>query len=233
VAEVPPIERRDTSDHPLPRGRHGLPPGFVSHNQRARLLFAIPHVTSEKGFVAMTVEDVVSRAGVSRKTFYEHFVDKEDAFLAAFDAACERIMDAVTSAYLSGQTWQEQLRLALRMLLGSLTAEPQVTRMCIVEVLSAGRRAQQRRAAMIQSYRRFSDAAMAHAPAGVPPVTTHAVAGGIAQLIYNAVVSGRADQLPSLLPQIVYFCFVPIVGPREAAREARRATARDMTERPT
>ena len=70
----------------LPRGPHRLAREEVLASQRGRMLAAIAEAVAEKGYAATTVADVVGRAGVSRKTFYEHFADKEECFLAAWDA---------------------------------------------------------------------------------------------------------------------------------------------------
>ena len=72
-------------------GRHGLPRAFVVENQRERILPAVADVTSVAGYREMTVEDVIVTAGISRRTFYEHFTNKDDAFLAAFDAVLAKL----------------------------------------------------------------------------------------------------------------------------------------------
>ena len=71
--------------HQLPPGRHGLPRAFVAANQRERILSAVGDVASVAGYSDMTVEGVIVTAGVSRRTFYEHFKSKDEAFLAAFE----------------------------------------------------------------------------------------------------------------------------------------------------
>src|SRR6516164_3645667 len=71
----------------LPSGRHGLLRSFVAANQRERILSAVAEAVAELGYAEMSVEAVITRAGVSRRTFYEHFKNKEDAFLAAYDTA--------------------------------------------------------------------------------------------------------------------------------------------------
>ena len=58
-------------------------------NQRERMLAAVVEVVGQVGYASMTVSDVISRAGVSRRTFYEHFANKEDVFLAAYDHVVE------------------------------------------------------------------------------------------------------------------------------------------------
>ena len=71
----------------------------VSEIQRARILAAMTEVAAERGAGNVTVAHVVSRSGVSRRTFYELFDDRETCFLAAFDAAAQRIAARVLSAY--------------------------------------------------------------------------------------------------------------------------------------
>ncbi|HEX3678478.1 MAG TPA: TetR/AcrR family transcriptional regulator, partial [Galbitalea sp.] len=64
---------------------------FVSGVQRARLLDATVAVVGEFGYGRLSVRRVSGRAGVSSKTFYDLFEDREDCFLAAFDEAVDRL----------------------------------------------------------------------------------------------------------------------------------------------
>ena len=61
--------------------------GQVDEIQRARVLGALREVVAETASPAATVAHIVARAGVSRRTFYELFADREECFLAAFDQA--------------------------------------------------------------------------------------------------------------------------------------------------
>src|ERR687896_2755529 len=76
----------------LPRGAHGLDPGVVAASQRTRLLEAVGRAVTERGYAAATIDDIVRGAGVSKKTFYEHFRDKLDCFLAAYEAASDELL---------------------------------------------------------------------------------------------------------------------------------------------
>ncbi len=63
----------------LPTGSHGIPPALVAQNQRERIIAATAEVSSERGYCGTTVREVVTRAGVSSSTFYQHFSDLEGA----------------------------------------------------------------------------------------------------------------------------------------------------------
>src|SRR5688572_28032972 len=90
---TPDIPRR------LPGVTHGLNRDVVVAFQRTRLLEAVGRAVAERGYAAETIDDVVRRAGVSKKTFYEHFADKEECFLAAYEAASEELLERVREAH--------------------------------------------------------------------------------------------------------------------------------------
>ena len=93
--------------HQLPAGRHGLSRSYVEANQGQRMLAAVADVVSLKGYAALTVEDIVAAAGVSRKSFYGIFNDKEEAFLAAYDAISGELIQRVQPAYEATETFAD------------------------------------------------------------------------------------------------------------------------------
>src|ERR1700750_933600 len=82
----------------LPRGLHGLDREVVEASQRSRLVEAVGRAVADKGYGAATIDDIVRGAGVSKKTFYEHFRDKEDCFLAAYESGVEALLEAIAAA---------------------------------------------------------------------------------------------------------------------------------------
>src|SRR3954454_10930364 len=82
----------------LPRGRHAAPRAVVAESQRERMLVAMADATASKGYGNVAVADVIERAGVSRRSFYEHFANKEECFLAAYDAGVAGLLDAIAEA---------------------------------------------------------------------------------------------------------------------------------------
>jgi AcrR family transcriptional regulator len=187
----------------LPKGRHGLSRAFIASNQRERLLDAIANVVAEKGYSATRVADITEYAGVSRKTFYELFADKEDCFLAAYDAITALLMDRMARGLSSvvDASWEEQVSALLGEFLHFLAAEPAFARMCIVEVLGSGPRGLARRDAAIEAFFPVVDQIPRSQPGAAQHLSTLTpvfVTGGILEVVYAAIRRGETDTLPSL-----------------------------------
>src|SRR3954463_4377244 len=140
----------------LPRGRHAAPREVVAASQRERMLAAMAEVVGAKGYGPVAVADVIARAGVSRKTFYEHFENKEECFLAAYDAGVELMLDAIDEAIRAAAPGGPVAiaRAGTARYLETLAANPAFARTFLIEVLAAGPRALERRAAV---HARFAD----------------------------------------------------------------------------
>jgi AcrR family transcriptional regulator len=131
----------DAAAAPLPRGRHGLSREEVETSQRSRILDAMIAAVDADGYVEATLTDVTGRARVSRKTFYEHFEDKEACFIAAFDDLFADLLAVARSAYDAPGEWPDRLGAALATVLSTLQDDRLVARICFVESLTAGPRA--------------------------------------------------------------------------------------------
>jgi AcrR family transcriptional regulator len=211
----------------LPRGRHGLPRQFVVRSQRERMLDATSRAVSELGYPALTVAAILERAGVSRKTFYEHFSDKEECFLAAYDVVVEGLVRGVSDSYNSQGQWRDKVRAGLAEFLRFLAAEPDFARMCIVEVLAAGSSALQRRDGAMRMFTVFFEAGRKEVPAHVqlPELVSESVVGAIYEIIYARILRNRTEELPDLLPDLMYIALVPYLGHEDAVRDYVEATA--------
>ena len=186
--------------------------------RRQRLTAAMMRVVGEKGYTAVSVADVVARAGVSRRTFYEHFADKEECFIAAYDDVFAFIFAAVLAAYDREHAWPDRIRAATAALLGGLGAEPKVARAGIVEVLAAGPRAVERRDAALRAFRTFFDPARPEVPDHqLPPIVAEATIGGIYEVMYRRLLTKGPDDLLALQRDIVELALAPFIGP-EATR---------------
>jgi AcrR family transcriptional regulator len=222
VSDTPPAEIPGR----LPSGRHGLPRALVIDNQRRRMLDALARAVAEKGYARTTVADVIERAGVSRKTFYEQFSDKSDAFLAAYDEAVKQLITGVEAAYRSKSRQPEAVIAAIDAFLTGLSAEPEFARMALVEVIRAGDEALDRYYAASHRFAALLDEGRGESPfeSTIPATAAQATIGGIAAVIVEHLRSGETDLRP-LLPDLATFALTPYIGGPEAAREVAEATA--------
>ena len=186
VAATPDIPRR------LPRGTHGLDPSLVAASQRTRLLEAAGRAVAEKGYAATTIDDIVRGAGVSKKTFYEHFQDKLGCFLAAYEAASDELYEHVRAAQDSdaaSSDWHARTHAGIRAYLRWLAAEPALARVFLVEVAAAGPEALARRERLRDRYaarmRELQDS-----DTDVPDEIFHAVVAAADDLVVRRLREG-------------------------------------------
>ena len=176
--------------------------------------------TSASGYAQMNVEDIVRGAGVSRRTFYELFANKHDAFLAAFDAAADALLAAVRSATERETTFEGKVIAGVRAFLEALAATPGPARVCIVEALAAGPDAVARRTEVMGTFARLIED---QAPQrDLPPITAEVLVGGIYEAIFRRIADGRVADLPALVPDLIELTLLPYVG-AEHARRLRQA----------
>ena len=111
----------------------------MAASQRTRLLEAVGRAVAEKGYAAATIDDIVRDAGVSKKTFYEHFSDKLDCFLAAYEAASDQLLEHVRAAQEAAEDdWLARTRAGIHAYLRWLAAEPALARVFLIEIAAAG-----------------------------------------------------------------------------------------------
>lgn len=206
----------------LPRGRHGLSPEFVAQNQRERLIAGLTQALYEVGYQETTVSLIGKRAAVSKSDFYKHFQSKDECFIAAYDAAIERIRKQVEVACeeAKGEEWARRVRGAIGALLRLLSAEPALASISLVEGLRAGRGVYDRYQGAMESFVGYLRQGAPSALAGgeVAEVTDEAVVGGIASLLGRRVLAGEADRLNELFPEILEFALAAHLGEEEARR---------------
>jgi AcrR family transcriptional regulator len=206
----------------FPSGIRSLPADLVSAIQRERLLAAMLRATAQLGYRELSVQDVLERAGVSRPTFYEHFENKEDCFLAAFDTAATRLRERLEVAGGEGETWREHLRLALEELLRFVTDEPDAAMTLIVDARAACPPALLRRDQLLDHFASCLDTQVREeSPAGTQLSTIAAagIVGGIEALLYSRLNRGETDSIESLLPSLMYFAVLPYEGHAAASEE--------------
>jgi AcrR family transcriptional regulator len=221
--------RRDQQVDGAARELGGALNGFkregVVDIQRARMLAAMSELAAERGVANVSVAHVVERAGISRRTFYEIFTDREDCFLTAFDDAIQRIAQRVVPAYTRPGKWRERIRACLIEFLSFLDSDPGTGRLVVVETLGAGRLALERRGLVLAQVIEAVDEGRREAKGGAepPPLTAEGIAGAVLSVIHGRMVERRPGRLIELVNPLMSMIVLPYLGPSAARRELERA----------
>jgi AcrR family transcriptional regulator len=193
----------------LPRGPHGLSPEEVVGSQRERIFAAVIDAVGDKGYVHTSVADVLARARVSRRTFYQLFRDKEDCFVSAFEARASLLAQVLESVADEDRrpgargNVHDRVDRILGTYLGVLAADPTSARALLIEVHAAGPRALHQRG---RSMQRFVDLVMSvdggqsriFESDGAPRLAAQVLVGGVSSLVTGLVASGEIDRLTEL-----------------------------------
>jgi AcrR family transcriptional regulator/DNA-binding MarR family transcriptional regulator len=168
----------------------------VAELQRARILSAMVEECCERGVAGVSVAHVVSRSGVSRRTFYDVFTDREDCFLAAFEMALSLARERMLAASEGQGSWRERVRAGVMAFLGLLEEEPRLGRVLVCESAAGGSRVLTRRAEAIELVARAVDEGRLKSKGAgeLSPLTAEGIVGGAL-----AVIQGRllAPVVPS------------------------------------
>jgi AcrR family transcriptional regulator/DNA-binding MarR family transcriptional regulator len=194
--------------------------------QRARMLAAMAEVSSELGAANVTVAHVVARSGVSRRTFYEQFADREDCFVAAVEEALRCAARYVVPAYgAGGCRWRDRLRSGLIALLSFLEDEPYLGRLLIVQTLGAGETALRRRQEVLALVFAAVDEGRGEPGNGqdLPALTAEGVVGGVLSVLHMRLIEPCHPPLLDLTGQLMSMLALPYLGVAAAQRELRQA----------
>ncbi|HEY3864863.1 MAG TPA: TetR/AcrR family transcriptional regulator [Solirubrobacteraceae bacterium] len=207
-------------------GPGGLSRRRVAAIQRARILVAATDVLEEAGYSGMTVAQVIGRAKVSRKTFYDLFADRQDCFLEVLEETIVRIRGRVEEAYARESRWRDGVRSGLAGLLGFLEEEPALARICLVEAQGAGMKALERRARIFEELadvvdRGRSATSVAREP---PEITAEGIVGAVFVVLQTRLFERNDEPFMELLSPLMSMVVLPYLGARAAHTElARRA----------
>ena len=204
---------------------------------RARMFDAITRAVAAKGYAATTVAEITARSRVSRRTFYEHFSDKEDCFLGAYLSASEATLSAVAAATgrHPAEDWRGRLTIALETYVGILAEDPELAQVTLIDILGAGPRALALREQILEQYTDFYRrlavrASRAGSLAPVPDVFLRGIVGAIAEIVQHELLADRVHGLPDLVPTLVALTLTVLGDPSIDDRPVEPVTA--LVDRP-
>jgi AcrR family transcriptional regulator len=218
----------------LKTGENGVGRGQVAEIQRARMLTAMVQEVSEHGAANVSVAHVVARSGVSRRTFYEIFEDREDCFLAAFDDALKHVAAAVVPAYEQSGSRRSKIRAGLTALLESLECDPATGRLLIVESLAAGPGALGRRQHVLAQIIPIVEQGHAESksPGDPPALTAEGILGGVLSVLHARLTQESGESMLELTGPLMGMIVLPYLGQAAARKEIERSTPKRGAKRP-
>lgn len=172
----------------------------ISNDHRRRLLQGMASVAATKGLAGLTIADVVREAGVSKRTFYEHFESKEECFLTLYRAVSMNALKSLRDAVSAERPWQQQLEQALQAYLSNMAANPELLRTLFIEIHHLGAAGERARrdvmdalvSFLVETLRRGSG------ESAIEMGLALAAVGGINELILHAIEQGRVGELPAM-----------------------------------
>jgi AcrR family transcriptional regulator len=202
-------------------GPSGLPRQQVIEIQRARILAAAVEVVEELGYAGMTVAQVIGRAKVSRKTFYDLFADRQDCFVAVFEETIARTRALMEEECAGEERWRERVRLGLARLLALLEEEPVLARICLIEAQGAGTKVLERREEVFGELAEVLDRgrAITSAVSEPPQITAEALVGAVFAVLQTRLIERGREPFADLLGQLMSMIVLPYLGPRAAHGE--------------
>jgi AcrR family transcriptional regulator len=176
----------------------GRPATEVAAHQCARIHSAMVALAAERGYAAVTVRELARLAGVSTRTFYQHFSGKEDCFLRTYELIVRRAIKRIVASQAGERDWQERLRLAFGAFAREL--EPQAACLALVEAYAAGPAALEQIRCAERTFEAMVAESLARARDGivVPTLVVKGIVAGVTRIARARLATGRGGELPEL-----------------------------------
>jgi AcrR family transcriptional regulator len=205
-------QERGAQKQPAASIRPALPREFIALHKQRRIMDALAELTSEQGYEATKISDIVKRAGVARKTLYDNFEGKEEVFLAAFDAARDEVLRRVEEAGSDVEDdWQDRIEAGLAAFLGFVAEQPTLARMCMIESLSATPATTKRYEDSLETFVELTRQTLPR-DERLPDTIAETLVGGVAWIVYQQIRRGEAERAEDLLPELTEFMMAPYLG---------------------
>lgn len=197
------------------------PATLAARAREEKALAAIASLCAERSYAATTVSEIARRARISTRTLYKLFPEgKRQCFEAAAAAFVAELEQAVAEARSGADTWPEEVRAGIEAILGTAARKPDFARLAFVEAGAVD-------PALVERHR--PALAEALAPRPLPPgerADNPLAIGALGRaqvLIIERITAGKTEQLPELLPDVLFIALLPFLGQEEALKAARAA----------
>jgi len=204
--------------------------GAVAGTTRARsprdlILDAVVEVVAAHGVTDASVEMVLTKTGVSRRTFYACFEDLDECLVAVLDGALERAAPLIVGAFdhsTPTHPWWEGMRAALAAMLVFFEAEPELARVCLLEVQAAGPRVREHRERIFEAFRGLVVERIEGEVSHASPLAAEGLLASVVGIVNARLVSGGGEPLVELLGPVMGIIVGPFMDEAGVEREIER-----------
>ena len=213
----------------LPHGPHRLARDEVIQNQRARIHGAMVEAIAQYGYQKTSVKKVVALSGVSRRSFYEQFADKEQCFLTSLDLVAARAVKQTNEAYRAADgDLEDRLRAAFEKFTKEVGGNgSKGGSLVIVEGPAAGAASLPHLCRATATFEQMLLSSFTHAfkDGALPPPIIRGIVGGLYEVISIRLRSDRAKEIPALAEEMLQWTLRFQASPPDnlAAHLAERA----------
>jgi AcrR family transcriptional regulator len=193
--------------------------------QRRRLLAAASLEVAEHGVAGLTISNVLRCAGMSRRTYYEIYADRDECLLDVMQDTLERVAAPVRAAWQAERQWLARVRAAVAELLWQLQQDPVAARLLVIEAQSAGRPTLELRAQTLAAMATALDEgrAQSRTRTRLAAATAEGLVGGALSVLQTRLLSEPAPDVLGLAGSLVSMLVLPYLGAAAAQRELERA----------
>jgi len=200
--------------------RRRLSPEEVAEDQRRRVYSALTSIVAAAGYERLTIKQLIGQAGISRRTFYELFEGKAEAFLGAHAGALDRLDHAVGSACSGEDDWPRRVRAGVGAVLEFAADDPTSMRLSAGEPFIAGPHLPHCQETLLVRFGTLLRAGSRYADGEPPEILEAGLIGGVASVVLTRLRGGSAAPAEELAPQLTEILLTPYLGREEAARIA-------------
>jgi AcrR family transcriptional regulator len=183
---------------------HGPPREVIERNQRKRLKGAMIEAVAQHGYRATSVAELTRLAGVSKRTFYEQYPNKEACFLATYDWVVACATSCLSAARRAEPSWGDGVQQAVAALAYAIAQRPKAAWIVVIGAHGAGPPATARTEAAREAFARGVAYGLEDASHGMslPPIVARGMVYGLERVVRRRLLSGTEQELPGLADEL-------------------------------
>jgi AcrR family transcriptional regulator len=190
----------------------------MSREDSERLTDAVTRIASEGGYPSVDIEQITSSAGLSVDAFHEHFSNKDQCLLGAYDRFLGDMLEHIEEACEEATDWPEKVKITIEAGFDYVVELEAVARLFVIEAMNTGAAGVERRCASIDSAAlRLKHGRLLYSrSADYPDAMERTLVAGVVMIALTHLLSEDAGSLPGLVPETVEMVLTPYVGSRSA-----------------